>query len=507
MADEVRRYTFGPLERRGVIVGLQAVQLVTLGAGVMVALAAARAFPGPSGSILAAVVAMGSLAGSFWTMHGRPSASWVAVLGAWVGRRTTEPRLSPSPTGGRRAARCPGSGVIAVSEGQAGSVCHDVPAGIGLSTVPGRPGQLPFGLVHDRHHGTWAAVVPVQGRSFALLDPEDKVRRLDGWGALLAALARPGSPLRRVQWVERSAPGDPGSLARDFTARLPAGSPTAGPALAGATPGDVARASYAGLVSGAAPATHDHQVWLVLAVPAPRRSLPGRPGPPGGGGNRAVEALARELRLLDGQLRSADLAAGPPLDVASLRVLLAPVAPPPVAGNGSAPGPRWPLASDEAWSAWRADGSWHATYWVAEWPRLEVGPDFLAPLLLSGGRRAVSLTMAPVAPGRTAREAVAARTADLADEELRSRAGFVPTARRRREADGVTRREAELADGHAELRFSGYVTVSAPSRAALEEACAEAEHAAQASHLEVRRLYGRQAEAFTWTLPLGRGLT
>ena len=35
---------------------------------------------------------------------------------------------------------------------------------------------------------------------------------------------------------------------------------------------------------------------------------------------------------------------------------------------------------------------------------------------------------------------------------------------------------------------------------------AEAEHAAQTAHLELRRLYGRQAEAFTWTLPLGRGL-
>jgi hypothetical protein len=32
------------------------------------------------------------------------------------------------------------------------------------------------------------------------------------------------------------------------------------------------------------------------------------------------------------------------------------------------------------------------------------------------------------------------------------------------------------------------------------------EQAARAAHLELRRLYGRQAEAFTWTLPLGRGL-
>jgi hypothetical protein len=130
----------------------------------------------------------------------------------------------------------------------------------------------------------------------------------------------------------------------------------------------------------------------------------------------------------------------------------------------------------------------------------------LAPLLLAGTGRAVAVTFGPVAAEQSAREAVSARTADLADEELRRRAGVVPTARRQREAEGVSRREAELADGHAEYRFSGYVTVTGTSRAGLEASGAEMEQAARAAHLELRRLYGRQAEAFTWTLPLGRGL-
>jgi hypothetical protein len=115
--------------------------------------------------------------------------------------------------------------------------------------------------------------------------------------------------------------------------------------------------------------------------------------------------------------------------------------------------------------------------------------------------------MAPVPPGRAEREALSARTADAADEELRLRAGFLPSARRRLEAEGVAEREAELAEGHAEYRFSGYVTVSAEEAGLLRDACAEAEHAARAAHLELRRLYGRQAEAFTWTLPLCRGLS
>jgi hypothetical protein len=114
--------------------------------------------------------------------------------------------------------------------------------------------------------------------------------------------------------------------------------------------------------------------------------------------------------------------------------------------------------------------------------------------------------MGPIPPGRAAREAEAARTADIADEQLRQRAGFLTTTRRKREADGVLRREAELADGHSEYRFSGFVTVTAADRTGLDAACTEVEQAAHQAQLELRRLYGQQAEAFTWTLPIGRGL-
>ena len=114
--------------------------------------------------------------------------------------------------------------------------------------------------------------------------------------------------------------------------------------------------------------------------------------------------------------------------------------------------------------------------------------------------------MAPISSRDAAREVEAARTADAADEELRRRACFLSTARRRRQMEGVQRREAELAEGHADYRYSGYVTVTAADATELDRACAELEHMANQSHLELRRLFGRQREAFTWTLPLGRGL-
>ena len=40
----------------------------------------------------------------------------------------------------------------------------------------------------------------------------------------------------------------------------------------------------------------------------------------------------------------------------------------------------------------------------------------------------------------------------------------------------------------------------------LEDACGQVEQAAHRAFLELRRLYGQQDEAFTFTLPLARGL-
>ena len=74
-----------------------------------------------------------------------------------------------------------------------------------------------------------------------------------------------------------------------------------------------------------------------------------------------------------------------------------------------------------------------------------------------------AVVMEPLGPDAAVRKVEASRTADLADTELRRRGGFVSTARHARESEVLARREAELAEGHASFRYSGYVTVSAPS--------------------------------------------
>jgi hypothetical protein len=475
MSDGTRRYTFHPLERRGLLLGLDAAQILTLIGGLVTAVVAGHEVAGPSGVGAAACLLAASAIGALWPTGGRPLVAWVPLGLAWLARRAKGPVLSREPLhGSALTARRRGRGLA--------------PAGVDMMQMDSEPGQPPVGCVRDSRLGTWSAVLPVQGRSFSLLDSEQQVQRLEAWRAVLASLGRPGSPVKRVQWIERSAPLGAPSPADRLGLPAPFDAASAG-----------AQSSYMELVSSLAATARTQDVWVVLSVEGPR----GRPG----GSRRPLDALRRELRLLHGQLRNADLRPGDPLALRDLEATVASLhrRRRPCARSGPDV-MAWPLASDEAWSSFRTDESWHATYWIAEWPRVDVNPDFLMPLLVGGGRRTVAVIMAPVPPGRALREVRSARTADVADAQLRDRAGFLPSARRELEADGVARRESELAEGHAEFRFSGYVTISAPDRAELEVQCAEAEHAAQTAHLELRRLHGRQAEAFTWTLPLARGL-
>ncbi|MDQ1442782.1 MAG: hypothetical protein QOG97_3010 [Acidimicrobiaceae bacterium] len=484
MTTEGGRYRFPPLERRGLIAGISGTQLAVAAGGCMVALAVLRVVPGPFGPLSAVSVVVATGAATCWNIAGRTPGGWVPIAASWLRRRTAQPHRSDVPQVGTTL------------DGPPRAVPPTALAGVRISAAPEVPGSPPIGVVRDAKAGTLTAMLAVHGRSFSLLDPTEKQRRLDAWGAVLAGLCRDGSPIHRIQWIERATPGDRDGLRRylDESGRPPVGA------------GDDARESYGELISGAGPVGHNHASLVVVAINVRKAARASRAF--GRGQAAACGVLRRELRLLQGQLRQAELVVDRVLTVGEVAAgFRAACDPHRGSAGGGAAGVAWPMASDERWTTWQADGSWHATYWIAEWPRIEVGPDFLSPLLLAtAGCRVASVVLAPIPPARAAREVEAARTADLADEQLRQKAGFLTTARRQREAEGVIRRESELADGHAEFRFSGYVGVSAVNQEELDVACAEIEQAARQSNLELRRLYGQQAEAFTWTLPLARGL-
>ena len=473
MSDPVRGYRFHPLERRGLLLGLGGGQLAVVGLGAAGAVVALRTGAG----LVPAVLTLAVAAATVWLpVSGATLLQWLPVVVSWAVSHLF-PLTGPA---GRTAA----------------------PPGIGLLAAPEAPGESPLGVLHDRHLGSWAAVLAVTAPPFMLLDAEDKRRQLAAWGAVLDSTARPSSPVHRVQWVARTLPVDVSPL----RSRLDEVTRERGRGGSGAA-GEQARSDagdYEELLESARAGAF-HEVLVVVSVHA---RTAGRQLRAFGHGAPAVCALLRrELRLLAGQLRRAGIEAAVPLDLEGLAGAVRRSYCPGARGSTASGGrTAWPTAWGDGWSSARVDGRWQATFWVAEWPRREVGPDFLLPLLSTTVARVVSVTMSPVPARAAVREAETARTAELADEELRRRTGFLSSARNRRRAEGVANREAELADGHAEMRFSGYVGVSGSTPQEMEDAAAAVEAAGQQCGLELRRIYGRQVEALTWTMPLGRGL-
>ena len=500
---ELRRYRFGPLERRGLIGSLRPVQVFVIGTALATGVILMRLLTPGVGIVSALALALAGIAFCFWPVAGRSAEEWLPIAGRYAARRVRGRH--------RHSSAGPQAGMRLAPDGRPVPVVAlpEVAEGLELLAAPFRGEAV--GVIKDRGARTYTAVLAVKVSSFGLLDQAEQEGRQAGWGAVLASLAREGSPVSRIQWVERTVPADGDEIGRYFGE---AWERDAVPVES------LPMRSYLDLVSSAPAVTKDHELFVGLQIDAKRawRQIK-RAGGKHGADAGACTALLRELEALGERLGSADIrvvgALRPGMLARAIRVAFDPWSRPGLARlaaadperDGIDEGAAWPVASETGWGTYRTEGAFHATYWIASWPRIDVGAAFLSPLLLHAQMvRAVAVSIEPISPLKAIRETESARTSDLADQELRGRMGFTETARRRRVAEAAAQREEELADGHAAVRFAGFVTVSARSLEELERHSSEIEHAAQMARLELLRLYGQQDAAFTYTLPLCRGL-
>ncbi len=501
------RYRFPPLERRGVIAGWRGGQIATVATGLVLAVLAVRAGPSAAGVVVAVIIVGAVVALAFWPVAGRTGEQWLPLVArwTWAGAAGRRRQLHPGPQDGVPVAveggRVPPRLAARPSPTQRGPLGggRTVFDGLGVEALPVDPAHpsATIGVVVDRPGRALTAVLALRGNSFALLGPDDQDARVGAWARALASLAREGCAVHRVQWVETCLPDDGASVHGYLDERAVLGADTP----AGAT--------YRALVDESSPVTRRHQVLLALTLRPARAARMVRAA--GGGLSGAGAVLAREVDALGRALEGAEVIVDGVLGPGALGAVLAGpwrrAAPGAPQSTGERPpGTPWPMAVEPCWDAVRTDGVWHAVYWIAEWPRVEVTPDFLGPLLFAPLRRSLSLVMEPVGPLRAARQVAQSRTADLADGELRRRGGFLVTARHARERESVEARDTELADGHAQFRFSGYLTVTADSRDELTAAASALEQAAGQARLEVRLLYGQQDAALLCGIPVGRGL-
>ena len=83
--------------------------------------------------------------------------------------------------------------------------------------------------------------------------------------------------------------------------------------------------------------------------------------------------------------------------------------------------------------------------------------------------------------------------------------GQIEDASQTAEYGDVLQQEADLTAGHGVLRYTGFISISAPTPDELDTAVAAIEQAAIQASCETRRLVGQQAQAFTVAaLPLCR---
>ncbi|WP_175345741.1 MULTISPECIES: SCO6880 family protein [Cellulomonas] len=459
---------FGRLEHRGVLLGLSVTQLVVVGVATFVAVTGVYS-AGASGLLVAAPLWVTLLVAGTVSVAGRPVVAWLPLLAQWRVRRATGSQTSVTSA----RARSIGDGLVL--PGIAGRL-----AIVGCDALGGA-------LIADRRAGTVTAVLRVHGSGFVLDEVGAQEHKVAAWGRVLGGLCQQPS-IVRVQLLMRIVPGGLSPARawwREHCTRTTGVS-----------------AALASMLDDGFVVPHVRETLLAVAVRSPQ-------------GHRALSAdgtatVAKQLQAVATSLSGAALSVQGWLDRAALARTMRSAYDPDAAApaDETAAALVGPMGIDEHWDHVRLDTSVHATYWVSEWPRSDVHPAFLQPMLLGETTaRTATVIAEPLSITKALREIRRAKVEHIADAAQRARIGQVEAEATRAEVADLDRREAELVAGHGDLRFTGLFTVSAPDLPTLEQRCVALETAAAQSMCEVRRLVGQQGLAhLAAAVPLARGV-
>jgi hypothetical protein len=144
--------------------------------------------------------------------------------------------------------------------------------------------------------------------------------------------------------------------------------------------------------------------------------------------------------------------------------------------------------------------------WISEWPRIDVPPHFLHALVFAPGvRKTISLTATPLSTAAALRDIRKAKVEYATDSAQKARVGFIEDLADLQELADVNERERALISGHSDMKFTGLIAVTAPTKDELDAAVGQVQRAATQALCETRLLVGQQARGFaTAALPLAR---
>ncbi|MFG1878034.1 SCO6880 family protein [Sphaerisporangium sp. NPDC049003] len=371
-------------------------------------------------------------------------------------------------------------------------------------------------VAHNRYERTFTAVARIGFPGIGLVDSSRRDLRVAGWGGLLSGLCTEGSPIVRVQALQRLVPESGAALRRWHADHLTEEAPP------------LAREITAMLLATSTLATSQREAFLAFTMDHKRAASQIRAA--GGGAAGAAAVLVRQLKSLTSAISGADLQVEgwlDPRDLAevlrtafdphSARVLADQRAGAMAAATvgvhhngvpGVDPALAGPAAAEAKPGSYAHDGAHSVSYVVHDWPRNQVYSTALAPLLgESDHRRAFSLHVEPLGPRKAEQEVMRERTARDVAIKMRQRTGQIVPEHEQAALDRARAQDRERAAGHGLVRFSAYVTVTVTDAAELDDACAALEADAAAARISVRRMWMAQDIGFALgALPLGMGL-
>jgi hypothetical protein len=159
------------------------------------------------------------------------------------------------------------------------------------------------------------------------------------------------------------------------------------------------------------------------------------------------------------------------------------------------------------------DSAVHRTWWINQWPRYDTYPGFLSRLVFAKDhhglpiRHTFTLVASPVPVGAALKRLEDEKRTWITNDGLRAKAGKPRSAADEADWLAIEEHEAQLVAGQGELRFSAYVTTSAPTLDELERSSASIATACSSAGLEPRRIVWQQGEALmNCAYPHGLGM-
>jgi hypothetical protein len=360
----------------------------------------------------------------------------------------------------------------------------------------------PVAIVREKGAGLYAISLRIAGRQFGLLEPDGQDYQLAQWSKVLHGFVAERPSVASIKWTEWAAPAGI-SQQRTWLDQH----------LAKQHLPDVL-ASYQTLLADLSDSSTRHEVIVTITTNASKIRLQKRHK--GKRQTAIIETLLTETRSLIARLEAAELTArvlDPNEWARAMRLRLDPDCRQILErrtrslGNDTAVSPTnvLPTSITTSRTSTRIDSAVHRSFWVTEWPRLDVPGDWLTPLLVYATHtRAITIFFEPIPRSKSQRTITAQATKIEADVTHRTEKGFRVGARHRRAAQAVHEREEELVAGHAELSFGAIITITAYDDDTLDRACSDTTQIAASVGIELRPLHGRHDEALLATLPCAR---